>query len=69
MGEYRAYLLKEDGHAIHRLDLLCPDDEAATGVKRTTRAHVSGGVRFFAGPRDRRLPREFSGLIGREPRL
>jgi hypothetical protein len=23
------YLLKEDGHVIHRLDLLCPDDEAA----------------------------------------
>lgn len=29
MGEYRAYLLKEDGHVIHRLDLICPDDEAA----------------------------------------
>jgi hypothetical protein len=29
MGEYRAYLLKEDGHVIHRLDLACPDDEAA----------------------------------------
>jgi hypothetical protein len=29
MGEYRAYLLKEDGHVIHRLDLVCPDDEAA----------------------------------------
>jgi hypothetical protein len=23
------FLLKEDGHVIHRLDLLCPDDEAA----------------------------------------
>jgi len=29
MGEYRAYLLKEDGHVIHRHDLVCPDDEAA----------------------------------------
>ena len=29
MREYRAYLFKEDGHVIHRLDLLCPDDEAA----------------------------------------
>jgi hypothetical protein len=29
VGEYRAYLLKEDGHIIHRLDLLCPDDETA----------------------------------------
>ena len=29
MGEYHAYLLKEDGHVIHRLDLVCPDDEAA----------------------------------------
>jgi hypothetical protein len=29
MGEYRAYLLKEDGHVIHRHYLVCPDDEAA----------------------------------------
>jgi len=29
IGEYRGYLLKEDGHVIHRLDLLCPDDKAA----------------------------------------
>ena len=29
MGEYRAYLLKEDGHITQRFDLVCPDDEAA----------------------------------------
>ena len=32
MGEYRAYLLKDDGHVIHRHDLVCPDDSAARRI-------------------------------------
>ena len=29
MLEYRAYLIGRDGHIIHRIDILCDDDEAA----------------------------------------
>jgi len=29
MREYRAYLIGRDGHILHRVDLLCADDEAA----------------------------------------
>jgi hypothetical protein len=29
MGEYRVYVLEGDGHVMQRLDLVCPDDEAA----------------------------------------
>jgi len=29
MQEYRAYLIGRDGHIIHRVDILCDDDEAA----------------------------------------
>jgi hypothetical protein len=29
MREYRAYLIGRDGHIVHRVDLLCDDDEAA----------------------------------------
>ena len=28
--EYRAYLIDRDGHIVHRVDMLCDDDEAAT---------------------------------------
>ena len=29
MLEYRAYLIGRDGHIVHRVDILCVDDEAA----------------------------------------
>ena len=29
MLEYRAYLLAQDGHIMHRVNLLCDDDEGA----------------------------------------
>ena len=29
MLEYRAYLIGRDGKVIHRVDMLCDDDEAA----------------------------------------
>jgi hypothetical protein len=29
MLEYRAYLIGRNGHIVHRVDLLCDDDEAA----------------------------------------
>ena len=29
MREYRAYLIGRDGHIVHRVDILCVDDEAA----------------------------------------
>ena len=29
MLEYRAYLIGRDGHIVHRVDILCIDDEAA----------------------------------------
>jgi hypothetical protein len=39
--EYRAYLIGWDGHIIHRVDLVCPDDEAAKGrAKRLVDGHA-----------------------------
>jgi hypothetical protein len=29
MQEYRAYLIGRDGHVVHRVDMLCADDEVA----------------------------------------
>jgi hypothetical protein len=29
MNEYRAYIIGPDGHIVERVDLLCPDDDAA----------------------------------------
>jgi hypothetical protein len=29
MLEYRAYLIGRDGYIVHRVDILCDDDEAA----------------------------------------
>lgn len=29
MAEYRAYIVGPDGHFLQRVDLVCPDDEAA----------------------------------------
>jgi hypothetical protein len=29
MLEYRAYLIGRDGHILHRVEMLCDDDEAA----------------------------------------
>jgi hypothetical protein len=29
MVEYRAYLIGQNGHIVHRVDMLCDDDEAA----------------------------------------
>jgi hypothetical protein len=29
MLEYRAYLIGRDGHIVHRVDMLCADDDAA----------------------------------------
>ena len=29
MAEYRAYLLKSDGHILRRFDLVCDDDDDA----------------------------------------
>lgn len=29
MLEYRAHLIGRDGHIVHRVDILCVDDEAA----------------------------------------
>jgi hypothetical protein len=29
MQEYRAYLIGRDGHLVHRVDMLCADDDAA----------------------------------------
>ena len=29
MKDYRAYLLKPDGHVLRRIDLVCDDDHAA----------------------------------------
>jgi hypothetical protein len=29
MLEYRAYLIGRDGHIMHRVEILCDDDEAA----------------------------------------
>jgi len=29
MPEYRAYLVGQDGHIQHRIDLICADDDAA----------------------------------------
>jgi hypothetical protein len=29
MLEYRAYLIGRDGHIMYRVDIRCPDDEAA----------------------------------------
>jgi hypothetical protein len=39
MQEYRAYLIGLDGHITERIDLLCPDDEAA---KERARLLVNG---------------------------
>ena len=30
MLEYRAYMIGQDGHIMHRVELLCADDGAAT---------------------------------------
>ena len=30
MQDYRAYLLDEDGHIIRRVDMVCPDELAAS---------------------------------------
>jgi hypothetical protein len=29
MREYRAYLIGRDGHIVHRVDMLCADDDSS----------------------------------------
>jgi len=39
MGEYRAYILDEDGHVSTAVGFVCPDDQA---VKKYARQLVDG---------------------------
>src|SRR5258708_1465773 len=50
MGEYRAYILDEDGHISVAIPFLCPDEEAA---KKYARQLVDGhDVELWGGDRE-----------------
>ena len=51
MEEYRIYLMDPDGHIVRRVDLLCPNDEAA---KERATALVDGHY-VELWQRDRRI--------------
>jgi hypothetical protein len=49
MREYRAYLIGRDGHIVHRVDILCVDDEAAKERARSVASQAARASSVSSG--------------------